>query len=313
MLIRSASLLDPLLREAQRDVKRSLSVSLLALAAALVSPHASGQTRASEPSQADAVADAVELKSGAYLRGLILEVDPASHLTLKLPSGAVRQIPIAEVASAERSGKPLKLGAALEPAGAATAVLPPAPPSSARAATEPASAASPPSTPPPHTREIDRLLAAIPGPRVKLSIEASESAFLQREIGTSSGTLVAYHLVCQIPCKLELPALDPIRYRIDGNRTEATEWFKLPQSDARIRAELASDTWTLWPPGLLVAGSVLALVGGGMIAGYALADGSEGVRNVGIGLAAGGGVLLGTSGVLYLVRPTSTLSIEPAR
>jgi hypothetical protein len=120
-------------------------------------------------------------------------------------------------------------------------------------------------------------------------------------------------LVCQIPCKVELPALDPIRYRIDGERTQATEWFKLPQSDSRLRAELASDSWGLWPPGLLVAGSVLALVGGGMIAGYALADGAEGVRNVGIGLAAGGGVLLATSGVLYLVRPTSTLSIEPER
>ena len=289
------------------------SLSLLTLAAALVSPLAWGQTRASEPSQAGALADAVELKNGAYLRGLILEVDPSSHLALKLPSGEVRKIPIAEVASAERSGKPLKLGAAAEAAGEPPAAPPPAPPSSAPAATEPAPPAPPPPMPPAPTREVDRLLAAIPGPRVKLSVDASEGAFLEREIGKSSGTLVAYHVVCQIPCKLELPALDPIRYRIDGNRTEATDWFKLPQSDSRIRAELASDTWGLWPPGLLVAGSMLALVGGGMIAGYALADGSDGVRNVGIGLAAGGGVLLATSGVLYLVRPTSTLSIEPER
>jgi hypothetical protein len=296
----------------QSDVKPSLSVSLLALAAALVSPRAWGQTQASEPSQAGAVADAVELKNGAYLRGLILEVDPTSHLTLKLPSGETRKIPIAEIASAERSGKPLKLGAAAEPA--VRPVVAPSPPSStAPAATESAPPATPAPAPPPPTREIDRLLAAIPGPRVKLSFTSNEGAFLEREIGQSSSTLVGYHVVCQVPCKLELPALDPIRYRIDGNRTEATEWFKLPQRDARLHAELASDTWGLWPPGLLVAGTVLALVGGGMIAGYAVADGSEGVRNVGIGLAAGGGVLLTTSGVLYLVRPTSTLSIEPEK
>ncbi len=265
-------------------MKRSLSVSLLVLAAALVSPHAWGQTKASEPSPPSALADAVELRNGAYLRGLILEVDPASHLTLKLPSGEIRKIPMAEVASAERSGKPFTLGTAVTHSG----------------------------TPSP-TREIDRLLSAIPGPRVMLSFSSNESALLEREIGQSSSTLVAYHLICQLPCKLELPALDPIRYRIDGHRTDATDWFKLPSYDARVKAELASDGWSLWPPGLLVAGTTLALVGGGMLAGYALADGSEGVRNVGIGLAAAGGVVLSTAGVLYLVRPTSTVSIEPEK
>jgi hypothetical protein len=267
----------------------------------LVSPHAWGQTRASEPSPTGAVADAVELENGAYLRGLILEVDPASHLTLELPSGEVRRIPIADVASAERSGKPLKLRAEASPAPLAE---PDAPLAAA------ATSALPVQAPPPK-REVDRLLGQIRGPRVKLSFTSNESAFLEREIGQSSGTLVAYHLVCQVPCKLELPALDPIRYRIDGHRTEATDWFKLPRYDARIRADLASDGWSLWPPGLLVLGSMLALVGGGMVAGYALTDGSEVVRDVGIGLAVGGSVTLMTSGVLYLVRPTSTLRIEP--
>jgi hypothetical protein len=157
------------------------------------------------------------------------------------------------------------------------------------------------------------LLAGIPGPRVKLSFTSNEGAFLEREIGQSSSTLVAYHVVCQVPCKVELPARDPIRYRIDGHRTDATDWFKLPSYDARIKADLASDSWTLLPPGLLVAGSALALVGGGMVAGYALTDGSEVVRDVGIGLAVGGGVVLATSGVLYLARPTSTLDIEPEK
>ena len=78
----------------------------------------------------------MELKNGAYLRGLILEVDPSSHLTLKLPSGELRKIPILDVASAERSGKPLKLSGAAESvpaAPAAAAAAPPAPQAAAPA------------------------------------------------------------------------------------------------------------------------------------------------------------------------------------
>jgi hypothetical protein len=159
-------------------------------------------------------------------------------------------------------------------------------------------------------RELDRLLAAIPGPRVTLSLNANRDAYLQRQIGANSEDIVAYHLVCRVPCRYELPALDPVRYRIDGNRTEATEWFHVPRHNAEVEADLVSDTWPLWPKALLVGGTIFSLVGGGMIAGYALADGATGVRDVGIGLAAAGGVMFLTSGVMFLVRPTTSLRIE---
>src|SRR6185503_19146483 len=261
MPIRSASPFDlfPRSARARRDVKRSLSVSLLALAAALVTPHAWGQTQAPEPtSQAGALSDAVELKNGAYLRGLILEVDPTSHLTLKLPNGDVRRIPIGEVAAAERSGRPLKLPGAQAPA--------PAPPKEAPSA--PGTKAAPP------TRELDRLLAAIPGPRVTMTVLAGRDAYLERQIGSGDNAdLVAYHLVCRAPCRMQLPALDPVRYRIDGRRTEATEWFHLPRYNAKLQADLVSDMWPLWPRALLVGSVIFGVIGGSMIGGYALADG----------------------------------------
>ena len=92
---------------------RSLLVSSIAIGAILVAPIAHAQTAAptgvAPTPQADgALTDAVEMKNGAYLRGLILEVDPSSYLTLKLPTGEVRKIPVSEIAAAERSGKPLK-------------------------------------------------------------------------------------------------------------------------------------------------------------------------------------------------------------
>ena len=290
------------------DVKRSLSVFLSTLAAALVTPPAWAQNQATEQSpQASTLADAVELKNGAYLRGLILEVDPASHLTLKLPSGEVRRIPIAEIASAERSGRPLKL-----PNAPATPSASPTGPSEAPPAGEtPAPKAKP-------QRELDRLLAAIPGPRVTLTVTANRDAYLERLIGSADGDLVAYHLVCRVPCRLELPALDPIRYRIDGRRTEPTDWFQLPRHNAHVEADLVSNMWPLWPRALLVGGTIFGLVGGGMIGGWALDHGgltsdtanSTWVRDVGIGLASVGGGMYLTSGVLFLVRPTTSLGIE---
>jgi hypothetical protein len=284
-------------------VPRSLLVSFLL--AALVAPEVRAQAPASAPKADQArLADAVELKNGAYLRGLILEVDPASHLTIELPTGEVRKIPVAEIAAAERSGKPLKF---------VESSAPPAAPAAAPVAAAPAN------TKPPE-RELDRILSAIRGPRIKLTLEANEEAFFERRIGSKlaeqttgasglTGT-VGYHLVCQVPCTAELPALDSVVYRIDGDRTEPTDWFRLPRYNARIKADLVSNMWPIWPRAMLVGGTIFSLVGGGMLAGWALADGSDGVRNVGIGLAATGGVFFLASGVLFLTRPHSTYEIE---
>jgi hypothetical protein len=273
-----------------KDVARSLAVSFLAIAV-LVAPEVRAQAPASEPKADQAtLADAIELKNGAYLRGLILEVDPASHLTIKLPTGEVRKIPVAEIVSAERSGRPLKF---TESAAQATPA-----PAAAAAAVEPPK------------REIDRLLATVPGPRVKLTLNANREAFLERRIGSGESAYTAYHFVCQLPCTAELPALDPVPYRIDGDSTEATEWFQLPRYNARVRGELVSNMWPIWPRAMLVGGVLFSLVGGGMIAGWALADGAPAVRDVGIGLAATGGVFFLTSGIMFLARPESSYEIE---
>jgi hypothetical protein len=286
---RSTSPIDP--SKSSNDVARSLGVSFL-LIAALVAPEVRAQPAPSGPAAGQAkLADAIELKNGAYLRGLILEVDPASHLSIELPTGEVRKIPIAEIAAAERSGKPLKF---LESAAAAEPTRPPPRPSDSE----------------PPKRELDRILAGIRGPRVKLTLETNRDAYFERRIGSGLSDYVAYHLVCQVPCNAELPANDPVPYRIDGDRTEPTEWFQLPRYNARIKADLVSNMWPIWPRAMLVGGTIFTLVGGGMLGGWALADGSDGVRNVGIGLAAAGGVFFLASGVLFLVRPHSTYEIE---
>ncbi len=232
------------------------------------------------------------MKNGAYLRGLILEVDPSSYLTLKLPTGEVRKIPVSEIAAAERSGKPLKF---VE--------------SQTAEASKP-KAAAPPAEAQPAQREVDRLLAQIPGPRVRLKLEANTDAFFERRIGGGDSNYVAYHFVCPVPCTVDLPANDPTPYRLGGERTEATDWFQLPRYNARIKGDLVGRMWPLWPRAMLVGGVIFSLVGGGMLAGWALADGSDGVRNVGIGLAATGGVFFLTSGVMFLLRPHSTYEIE---
>src|SRR6187399_1868559 len=72
------------------------------------------------PSEA-ALSDAVELKNGGYLRGLIIEVVPGSHLSLRTPDGQVRRITVGEIQSAERGGKPVELGPTPAPGAAGTA------------------------------------------------------------------------------------------------------------------------------------------------------------------------------------------------
>jgi hypothetical protein len=276
-------------------VTRSLAIFSLTFSLALVAPELRAQAPAPEQ-KADqaALADAIELKNGAYLRGIILEVDPASSLTIQLPTGEVRKIPVSEIVSAERSGRPLTFVKTEAPKPVPKEVPKPV-------AEQP-------------KREVDRVLAAIPGPRVKLTLSANYDAFFERRIGAEhvQSNYVAYHFICQVPCSAELPANDTVSYRLDGDTTEETEWFKLPKYNARIRGDLVSNMWPIWPRAMLVGGVLFTLTGGGMLAGWALADGSDGVRNVGIGLAATGGVLFLTSGIMFLARPTSTYVIERA-
>jgi len=256
-----------------------------------------------QPAPADqAVADAVELKNGGYLRGLILEVDPASHVTVRLPDGQVRRIPIADVAAADRGGKPINLTAA---PGAPAAPTPTPAPSPGTPAATPAPPASPRVE-----AELGRILSAIPGPRVKLEAHANRGAFLERRIGDADEEVVAYHLVCKVPCRVDLPAGDIVPYRIANLRLQPTDWFQLPKYNARVRADLASDMWPVWTKSMLVGGFVFGLVGGSMLGINELSGKKEWARDTGFVLAGVSGAFFLTSGLFWLLSPHTSYTLE---
>ena len=247
-----------------------------------------------------AIADAVTLKNGSYLRGLIIEVDPASHVSLRLPDGQVRRIEIAEIQSVERGGKPLGLGEAPAALGAA-AVAPPV-----ATAPVPATAAE-------QTSDLDRVLAKIPGPRIRLETEANRAAFLQRRIGDADEDVVAYHLVCKVPCSVELPAADPVPYRIGYGRFQPTDWFALPKYSAHVKAELVSDIYPVWMRSMLVGGFTFGVVGGAMYGINQATGKKEWARETGFVLLGLSGACFLTSGLFWLFSPHSSYTIERTR
>ncbi len=265
--------------------------------------------RAQAASGEAALADAIELKNGGYLRGLILEVDPASHLSLRLPDGQVRRIPIAEVASAERGGKPLNLTSGGPPAPATTA---PASPPASSAVAPPAPTPAPP-TPGSARRveaELEKILTAIPGPRVRIEALANRSSFLERRIGEADDDAVAYHLVCKLPCRVDLPAGDLVPYRIANLRLQPTEWFQLPKYNARLEADLASDMWPVWTRSMLVGGIVFGLVGGSMLGINELSGKKPWARDTGFVLSGVSGAFFLTSGLFWLFSPETSYTVE---
>jgi len=263
-----------------------------------------------------AVSDAVELKNGGYLRGLIIEVEPGSHLSLRMPDGQVRRIPIAEVASADRGGKPVDLKPPSATADATPPVATAAPPTAtgtapvaapagaaAAAGTKPAPAAKP-------ATELDKILAAIPGRRVKLELDANRSSFLQRRIGEDDENTVAYHLVCKLPCRVELPAGDLVPYRVSNLRLDPTAWFRVPQYNARLRMDLASSIWPVWQNTMIVSGVVFGLTGGSFLGINALTGQEAWARNTGYVLLGVSGASFVAAGLFWLLSPHSTYTIE---
>lgn len=259
------------------------------------------------PAVADtAIADAVELKSGSFLRGLIIEVEPESHVSLRLPDGQVRRISVDDIESAERGGKPLALGAPKTPAapavaGGAVAVAPggataPAAPSVAGSAAEPS--------------DLDRQLAKIPGPRIHLQAQSNRPAFLQRRIGDAQEDVVAYHLVCKVPCSVELPSADPVPYRIGYSHYQPTDWFPLPKYDARVKAKLVSDMYPVWMKSMLVGGFVFGAVGGAMYGINEASGKKDWARNTGFALLGLSGACFLTSGLFWLFSPHSSYTLE---
>lgn len=258
--------------------------------------------------------DAVELSSGAFFRGLVLEVEPGDHLVIRLPSGEERRLPWGLLKSATRSGNLIPIAAAgPAPASAAASAPVSAAPASAPASA-PVSAAAPASTSPADDAVIPgsrALLAAIPGPRIRLDVDATMDGQLQRLIGAvPKDEVVGYNTICTLPCVVNLPAEDPQPYRIGNPMAESTEWFKLPAQNARVRADMAQRTWALWAPAFLVGASGTALAGGITW----LAQGAETDRAPGTGVTTLGiisGACLITAGIFALVVPETTLTIEP--
>jgi len=270
------------------------------------------------PSEA-AVSDAVELKNGGYLRGLIIEVVPGSHLSLRTPDGQVRRLAVAEISSAERAGKPVELAPSAAPGTAPAAAVAPAgatdgasaaAPVAAAAATAGGAAAAPSSTPAKQPTELDRILAAIPGPRVKLVLDANRSAFLQRRIGEDDENTVAYHLVCKLPCRVELPAADPILYRVSNLRLGPTDWFRVPQYSARVKVDLVTDMWPVWRNTMIVSGVAFGLTGGAFLGINALTGQEPWARDTGYVLLGVSGASFVAAGLLWLFSPHSSYTVE---
>jgi hypothetical protein len=261
-----------------------------------------------------ALTDAVELKNGGYLRGLILEVDPTSHLSLRLPDGQVRRIAIADVASAERGGRPLNLAAGATPAPATATPIAPSPaappPVATPAPTAPAPARAQPGSPPRVEAELEKIISAIPGPRVRLEAHANRSSFLERRIGDADDDIIAYHLVCKLPCRVDLPAGDVVPYRIANLRLQPTDWFQLPKHNARIEADLASDMWPVWTKSMLVGGIVFGLVGGSMLGINELSGKKPWARDTGLVLSGVSGAFFLTSGLFWLFSPETSYTVE---
>jgi hypothetical protein len=264
------------------------------------------------PSEA-ALSDAVELKNGGYLRGLIIEVVPGSHVSLRTPDGQVRRIAVGEIQSAERGGKPVDLALTAAPGATATGAAP----TPAAAGTPPMAAAGAAVASAPHTAapaktatELERILAQIPGRRVKLELDANRSSFLQRRIGEEDENTVAYHLVCKLPCRVELPADDLVPYRVSNMRLDPTDWFRVPQYNARMKMNLASDMWPIWRNTMIVSGFVFGLTGGAFLGINALTGQEPWARDTGYVLLGVGGASFVAAGLLWLLSPQSSYTIE---
>lgn len=274
------------------------------------------------------IEDSVELKSGAFLRGMISEFEPGSHLTLILPGGTPRRFDLAQVERATRGGKVLKTGANAQPTVGASASANESPnqgganpttaesvPSSgqenapAKAAQD--SALDPALDPGPEViGSTARLLAAIPGPRVTLKITANRGAMLQRQISVDESAL-AYSLVCRVPCTVKLPTSDKTPYRIGETRLQNTDWFQVPPSDTHLHANLVSHTWNDWPTIAFVGALVVGTLGALTLGANELWVEKDGMRIAGFAtLGVAGGLLL-TSGGLALFGPQTKLESQP--
>lgn len=261
------------------------------------------------------IPDAVDLADGSFLRGTLLAIEAGSHVTLRLPSGEERRLPWAMVRGITRDGQPVPINGATVPTPVSSA---PAPVSmtAAPVSTTPAPVSAEPLQLGeeqifPGSRAV---LAGVPGPRVRLDVDANTTSMLQRRIGGQpKDNVVGANNICNIPCNVMLPANDTQPYRIADPLVEPTEWFLLPKHDARIRADLVQRTWGMWPIAFLVGSAGTALAGG--ITWVAQEAGEDdmtpgtGPRVLGI---LSGSFLL-AAGLFWLAAPETSMTVEPLK
>ena len=238
------------------------------------------------------VEDIVELHNGGFVRGELVELDPGHFISIRMPGGELRRIPIADVKRAMH--------------GAKTIDLAPPPPPPVTAADAERTVDLPGASN--RASELRSILEAIPGQRVRLRLITNRPSILERKLGADPGDdTVAYHIVCALPCEVRIPREDKAPYRVGGYRARATEWFTLPATDSDMDVHLVSNTWAMWPPATLIGGLVFGALGGGLLLANHEDVGGHWTKYPGFGLAGLGAGLLVSSAVLWLFEPKSRI------
>ncbi|MDX2024137.1 MAG: hypothetical protein SF187_28105 [Deltaproteobacteria bacterium] len=242
---------------------------------------------AAESGAATELSDTVELVGGGFIRGVVTEYVPKSHVVIRDAQGTLRRLPAKEIAAVRRSDGPS------------------------------ATAASPAATNVNAETSLDRVLMGIAGQRIKLKVSANKEAALERRISVDArapagSDTVAYYLVCETPCVAVLPASDPELYRVHNQSAQPSDWFSLPRRDTAVHADLVHQAWTFMPRGLLYTGLVFAGASG-VFYGLGEADVTSGWSySVGAGSAILAGTALVASAVVWIARPKSKLTFVPS-
>lgn len=230
--------------------------------------------------------DQVVLRDGSFYRGEIIEKIVGDHITMKLVTGDVRQIPWESLAPA-----PLP--------------TPPAPP------------VQPPPQAPMVARSAPLTLPTQPGPSyVRVQVTADDHrAMLEASTGGLDG---AFARICVAPCSA---VVDQNRiFRVGGDGVSATDSFSLsvPMNtvDAQMKSTqrrpigrfLALDVGT---PIVVVGGIILGIGALGFSIGEEHNNTESGIRTLVVGgVIAGAGLATLTTGIVLWATSNSTVSIN---
>jgi hypothetical protein len=203
------------------------------------------------------------LRSGAVLRGSVVEYVPGHHATLELATGEVRSVPWDELASVSWATQAAHASARA--------------PDNAAAPDAPAASASRPPQP-----------AGAPArPRVRVTVQA-DSTDLWLETRERASTL-AWRRVCSAPCDLDLNVEDKL-LRVRGEHVPASSPFRIEgeRGSARLHVRAGSGPSRTLGQVALVGGIVLGLGSASLYGAGRLEDDERMVVGGIVGLAAAG-------------------------